>query len=300
MEIFLTVLKYAAGPVLGAVIGYFTNWLAVKMLFRPYYLKKIGKWQLPFTPGIIPKRKSALAKAVGKAVGEQLFTKEDLAASLNSDAAKEKAADYMLSLWHSAGDKPIKELMDVALTEERSQALLSKAEQVIGDKIYSAVQKADLGAVIASEGKKAIAEKRASLGMLAMFLSDELVSSLANKLSEGVNRYIEQNGKNFIRSAVHLEAEKAAFTPVSSYISGVDEQTVRNMARSLYEKIVVAAAAQLAESIDISAIVEEKINAMDVKELEKLVLSVMKKELNSIVNLGALIGFILGLVMIFI
>ena len=41
---------------------------------------------------------------------------------------------------------------------------------------------------------------------------------------------------------------------------------------------------------------EDKIVSMDVKELEVLILSVMKHELGMIVNLGALIGFILGLV----
>ena len=34
---------------------------------------------------------------------------------------------------------------------------------------------------------------------------------------------------------------------------------------------------------------------MGVKELEELVLSVMKNELNMIINLGALIGFVIGL-----
>lgn len=40
--------------------------------------------------------------------------------------------------------------------------------------------------------------------------------------------------------------------------------------------------------------IEEKINEMKVEELEKMVLTVMKKELDAIVNLGALIGGILG------
>ena len=48
--------------------------------------------------------------------------------------------------------------------------------------------------------------------------------------------------------------------------------------------------------IDVSQIAEDQINQMDVLELEKLILSVMKKELNAIVNLGALIGLILGLI----
>ena len=40
--------------------------------------------------------------------------------------------------------------------------------------------------------------------------------------------------------------------------------------------------------------IEDKINDMKTEELEKVVLTVMKKELDTIVNLGALIGFILG------
>ena len=78
MDIFLKILKIASGPLIGAVIGYFTNYLAVKMLFRPYYPKRIGKIRIPFTPGIIPKRKHALAQAIGRAVGENLFTGEDI------------------------------------------------------------------------------------------------------------------------------------------------------------------------------------------------------------------------------
>lgn len=75
MDIFL---HYILPPLVGAAIGYITNWIAVKMLFRPLYPKYIGKWRLPFTPGIIPRRKDALAKAIGRAVGEELLTKEDI------------------------------------------------------------------------------------------------------------------------------------------------------------------------------------------------------------------------------
>ena len=48
-------LRLLAGPLIGAVIGYCTNYIAVKMLFRPLYPVKIGNWTLPFTPGIIPR-----------------------------------------------------------------------------------------------------------------------------------------------------------------------------------------------------------------------------------------------------
>ena len=67
-------LAMLAGPVIGAGIGYFTNYIAVKMLFRPLHPVKIGNYTLPFTPGIIPKGRERLARALGNAVGNTLFT----------------------------------------------------------------------------------------------------------------------------------------------------------------------------------------------------------------------------------
>ena len=51
---------------------------------------------------------------------------------------------------------------------------------------------------------------------------------------------------------------------------------------------------KLLGNLDVSSIIEEKINAMDVDSLEEMVMSVMKKELDTIVNLGALVGAVLG------
>ena len=54
-------MRFLSGPLIGALIGYLTNWLAVKMLFRPRKALYIGKFHVPFTPGVIPRRKAALA-----------------------------------------------------------------------------------------------------------------------------------------------------------------------------------------------------------------------------------------------
>ena len=60
--------------VIGAIIGGFTNYLAIKMLFRPYKPIYIGNWKVPFTPGLIPKRRKELAEQMGKLVVEHLLT----------------------------------------------------------------------------------------------------------------------------------------------------------------------------------------------------------------------------------
>ena len=74
--------------VVGAVIGGFTNFLAIIMLFRPYHPIYIGKWQLPFTPGLIPKRHNELAKQIGKLVVEHLVTPESIKNKLYEDTFK--------------------------------------------------------------------------------------------------------------------------------------------------------------------------------------------------------------------
>ena len=89
----MTILEIIAGPAIGAVIGYCTNYIAVKMLFRPLKPVKIGNKTLPFTPGIIPKGQGRMAKALGQAVGEHLLTKEDFEKMLLSDDIKNAVVD---------------------------------------------------------------------------------------------------------------------------------------------------------------------------------------------------------------
>ena len=83
-------LKYIITPVMGTIIGYGTNYIAVKMLFRPRNEVKILGRTLPFTPGAIPKGKPRLAKAIGNVVGNTLITKDDIKSKLlneNTQAA---------------------------------------------------------------------------------------------------------------------------------------------------------------------------------------------------------------------
>jgi uncharacterized membrane protein YheB (UPF0754 family) len=300
MELFLTILRYAAGPILGAVIGFFTNWLAVKMLFRPYYPKKIGKWQLPFTPGIIPKRKGALAKAVGKAVGEQLLTQEDLAKAITSEPAKENFCNFVVEKWQTLKTQSVEEVSTNLTTSEQAQDLQGKMTEAVANRVFGAVSKVDWGELVANEGVKLINAKRSSLGMISMFLTDDLISSLAEKLADGVNSYVQTNGKELVDNAVAKEMQNITKEPLGNMTKYLSDETVKKVAGAVYEGAVLHVVKPLAASVNVSEIVEQKINDMDVKELEKLVLSVMKKELNAIINLGALIGFILGVVMIFV
>lgn len=66
-------------PSVGALIGYGTNYLAVRMIFRPVRPVRI----LGFTfQGLVPRRQAELAASVGRVVGDHLFSHEDMLEAL--------------------------------------------------------------------------------------------------------------------------------------------------------------------------------------------------------------------------
>ncbi|MEC0281138.1 DUF445 domain-containing protein [Terribacillus saccharophilus] len=75
---------------IGALIGGITNYLAIKMLFKPHRAIYIGKWRVPFTPGLIPKRRSDLARSLGKTVVDHLLTPKGMQARLIDESFQMK------------------------------------------------------------------------------------------------------------------------------------------------------------------------------------------------------------------
>ena len=91
---------YVLPPLLGAVIGYLTNALAIRMLFRPLEEKRLGRFRLPFTPGIIPKYRHQLAENIGDMVSRELLSQEILLGYLRSGSFRDQVRERVSS-WTS-------------------------------------------------------------------------------------------------------------------------------------------------------------------------------------------------------
>ncbi|WP_421658363.1 DUF445 domain-containing protein [Leptothermofonsia sp. ETS-13] len=78
LSVLWTIWLYVGPPIMGAIIGYFTNDIAIKMLFRPYRAWYIGDRRLPFTPGLIPRNQERLAKRISDTIMGSLLTPEEL------------------------------------------------------------------------------------------------------------------------------------------------------------------------------------------------------------------------------
>lgn len=293
------ILKYIAGPLIGSAIGYFTNYIAVKMLFHPKNEVKLLGHTLPFTPGAIPKGKSRLAKSVGDAVGNNLITQEDIEKRLMSDELAEKIADMVLEKL----SLPMNDAF-TGITDINQEDIKGKKEAVsksIAKFIAEAISQVDISGIIIEKAPGIIMEKLNN-PMIQMFMTNELLQVVLEPVGTEIQTYIGEHGEEYIAPYVSEKLSSAGEKPLANIFEsfGIDRDQLRQAVMALYKNAVSGCAEKLVSWLDLGSIVEEKINGMSSDELETLVMSVMKKEFNTIINLGALIGFVLGLLNIFI
>lgn len=131
-------MKFIIPILVGGVIGYITNWFAIKMLFRPYYEKKFLGIHVPFTPGLIPKEKSRIAKSVGNTIGVYLLSPEVVTQAISSDKINNQIRSWIICNINrlKESDMTIKDfIMD--FDNENYSKSLDILEKKITDFIYS-------------------------------------------------------------------------------------------------------------------------------------------------------------------
>ena len=76
-------------PIVGAIIGAFTNELAIRMLFRPYKPWYIGKMKVPLTPGVIPAQRKTIAANIAETFEKHLLSSDEIHTALTSEQSKQ-------------------------------------------------------------------------------------------------------------------------------------------------------------------------------------------------------------------
>ena len=293
----MEIIKYIIPIAVGALIGYCTNYIAIKMLFRPYTEKRLFGIRVPFTPGVMPKNKPRMAAAVGKAVGENLFTGNDIVGMLVNDNVKnmvsEKISDTIFNQ-----EKSIKGFIDESEVSDYEQ-LKERVSGYVSEKILSGINRLDIDGIVKNMAVDIINEK--IQGPMAMFINDSLIQSISGYISDAIVKYIDENGYDIILPAVREEVSGFMEKPLKDSVSviGIDENVVKNTVDKAFNTIVEKGVQDITGGMDIAGTIEAKINEMDVRELEDLVMLVMKHELGAVVNLGALIGAAIGVINIF-
>ncbi|WP_438446139.1 DUF445 family protein [Gorillibacterium sp. sgz5001074] len=116
-------------------VGGITNHYAIKMLFHPREEKRIGRFRVPFTPGLIPKRKDEIGRSLGKVVADHLVTAEGLRGLLSKPAFRQRMEErlaHVLDGWMSREDTVEELLLRIWSREELERRLDGLALQASG------------------------------------------------------------------------------------------------------------------------------------------------------------------------
>ena len=297
-------LSYLIGPMSGLVIGAFTNWLAIKMMFRPHQPKYIFGMKLPFTPGLIPKERGRIAEAVATSISENLMNKEVLEKNLLSEDMLTKiGTEYDTFVAHQkVNGETLRAFLSHFISSQDLEKIQSDAGGELASQIHSHLADSNLGNMLAHAAvAHAINKMENSLLGLAFNAEQFLIllqEPAEHLLSKHINQIISNNSEEIISNLIGQESNKLLDTPVCELLKGHDEQLaqLRLILIDGYKQVISVHLPKILSTIDISRIIRERINEMDMDESERIILNVMNKELRAIVWLGALLGAIIGTV----
>lgn len=321
----MVTIEYIVAPLIGGIIGYITNDIAIRMLFRPHTAKYVLGIHVPFTPGIIPKEKGRIAAAIGEVISDNLMNQEVMQRYLLSN---EMIHTVRLSVHEffeqqKQNEETLEQFLTHYLSQEEVATISRNVCNDISVRMGYELRNPKLGAQIASlvmryltnrlnrnEAQEIYDGLGGMLGGIGGGLRDAIMGRILDLLREPTERFLRDRinevlrdkGENIVSNLVQDESRKLLSTPISILLSDEDEQLAQleNAIESIYRRFIEDSLPSALQAIDISKIVRERINEMDVNETEKLIMKVMNKELKAIVWLGALLGLIMGSINIFV
>jgi len=176
--------------IIGAFVGSSTNAVAIKMLFRPHQAKFIGKWQVPFTPGIIPKRKQELAHQLGNLVMNHLVTSDGIKDKLVNEKFQQEMQQLVenMLLQGFSDERTLEQIFKEKGIPISQDAIKEKLEKIIEQKYEESLVRLRPLEVKELLPEKYIQKWESQIPVLA----DEIIN-------RGVNYFEGPKGRDLIR-----------------------------------------------------------------------------------------------------
>ena len=311
--------SYIIAPLLGGIIGYITNDIAIRMLFRPHKAKYLFGFKIPFTPGIIPKEKGRIASAIGGAISENIMSKDVLEKNLLSDEMITKIRLSIDSFFETQknSQETVREFLAHYLTANDIDRLICVLKEGLTNQVSTKLGDSNLGEQISDVVIEHVSSKLRIDGldidipqMLKSLIGSSVWGQVANLietpakhyLAQNINQMLSVNGPEIVGNLVDNGVDDISRLSMQQLLQGKELQVaqVTNTCIGSYKTIISEHLPRILEAINIPVIIESRINEMDMNETEKLIFQVMDKELKAIVWLGALLGTVMGCVNIFI
>ncbi len=234
----LRLLPFVLPPLLGAIIGYVTNALAIRMLFRPLTEKRFLGIRIPLTPGIIPRQRSELARSIGRMVSTKLITDEVVVLRLR-DPAFAATLEATISRFTSdvltgtgTGDAP-DETARSGIRELAGGLLASFFHSGVFSDLVHRLAEAITSGALAMRADKLLPESRRAADLVRRIIDSFARGPIAPTAERAVQRWV----------AGHLDRD----TPLTEIIGHDTVRRVAAVIPSLYDPLLEALVAFLHE-----------------------------------------------------
>ncbi|MDE5876499.1 MAG: DUF445 family protein [Muribaculaceae bacterium] len=314
----MSALHFILAPVVGGVIGYITNALAIRMLFRPYTPKYFLGMHIPFTPGIIPKEKGRIAASLGTAISDNLMNRDVLERYLLSDSmlSRLRTSIDTFCFRQMSNTETLRQFLGHYLAAEDVDRILTSVRGDLATQISARLADSGLGEQIADAVARHLTSRLRREGIEGLLpgilralgdnfktkLADLIETPLRKFLTGNIDSIIAKDGEAMIRRLIDTQVDALAETQMCDLLKGKEKQ-IQEVAEALvtaYRIIISEQLPRILFAIDIPRIIEGRINEMDMRETERLIFAVMNKELQAIIWLGALLGCLMGTINAFV
>ncbi len=288
-------------PLVGGIIGYITNDLAIRMLFRPRKAMYISRFHIPMTPGLIPSQQGRIAQSIGEVVSQQLLNEETLRQTLLSrqtlDTLHGKITGFLRSF--SQDERTVYEILRQPAIRDRVNPSGESMRKKLAEALSAKIVEARLGHEIVDSIIGNRMDFLTQNKLFSMLIDgNNTKEAIRDKLAEKVNELIADRAPDAAAALVNrYRGELMQMRLCDLYEKYKDrEEQVTNGVLELYTSLLGDNLGRLLQAIDIEKVVVDKINALDAVEIERTAFDIMKHELRAIVYLGALLGCIMGFV----
>jgi uncharacterized membrane protein YheB (UPF0754 family) len=244
------------------LIGFFTNWLAITMLFKPAKKRPI------LGHGLIPAQKERIAYRLAQAVSEDLINPEII-------KAKIKESD-IIRKYRRVSTRYLKSIIDdPAFRIDLKQWVVTYLDEMIADpEIRTAI-----AAHILNQIEEAIQNK--SLEKVAFKAYSYIKGQEMQQMIEEALTQIPLSVENGLDKVDHI---------LDTLPKKIDDNSIQ------IENIVTTLLYRLINQLNVHSLVEENLRSYDEQKISDVIQNASNEQLRYIQYLGAVLGFIGGLV----
>ncbi len=247
MELLSGVLIWVLPPLLGAIIGYVTNAIAIRMLFRPLTEKRIFGLRVPLTPGLIPRERGDLAESMARMVSTELLTEEAVRRQIHAPSFQDSVRDNIRAVTSELLEMPLERVsggfgdgdaaaLEVGEGEPEGAGLLSSVSRLLAS-AFAGFTRSESFASLAKDLIRYLVNELSERPVSAFLGENRAVDDLVSGVLSGLT---SDRGRNGIRERVAgwVKQQFEQNIAMSRFLSEEDVESLTRFVDSVYPSLI--------------------------------------------------------------